>query len=154
MAPDDFRNANIILSGAPVYNPWDELFDSHLNFHFVYDNRDGRNAMYIENRKPLAGEPSAYTTDWKKVFGYIALVDNLDNNGKVLLIEGTSHVGVEAAVDFLFNDKKMAPILAKAKQGKGELASFEVLLDAASPNNTGSGKAEVLATRFYSAVNP
>jgi hypothetical protein len=152
MTTADFRNASVILSGAPVYNPWDELFDGHLNFHIVYDGA-ANNSMYIENRKPLAGEPSVYTTDWKKVFGYIALTDNLDNNGKVLLIEGTSHVGVEAAVDFLFNDKKMAPILAKARQSSGEPTNFEVLLDAASPNNSGSGQAEVLATRFYSPGN-
>lgn len=152
MTPDDFRNVSVILSGAPVYNPWDELFDSRLNFHIVYDAA-ANNSMYIENRKPLAGEPPVYTTDWKKVFGYIALTDNLDNNGKVLLIEGTSHVGVEAAVDFLFNDKKMAPILAKAKQSRGELANFELLLNAASPNNSGSGQADVIATRFYPPGN-
>lgn len=154
MTPDDFRNANVILSGAPVYNPWDELFDSRLNFHMVYDAADN-NSMYVVNRKPRAGEMPVYDTHWNQsVYGYIALTDNLDNNGKVLLIEGTSHVGVEAAVDFLFNGEKMAPILAKAKQSNGKLANFEILLDAASPSNTGSGQSAVLATRFYPAARP
>lgn len=154
MTPDDFRNVNVILSGAPVYNPWDELFDSRLNFHIVYDGA-ANNSMYVENRKPRAGEKPIYDTDWNRgVYGYIALTDNLDNNGKVLLIEGTSHVGVEAAIDFLFNDKKMAPILARAKQRNGSLSNFEILLDAASPSNTGSGQSAVISTRFYPVSNP
>jgi hypothetical protein len=154
MTPDDFRNVNVILSGAPVYNPWDELFDAHLNFHIVYDGAEN-NRMYVENRKPGAGEKLTYDTDWdRNVYGYVALTDNLDNNGKVLLIEGTSHVGVEAAVDFLFNDGKMEPILAKAKQPNGGLSNFEVLLDAAAPSNTGSGRSAVIATRFYPQGKP
>jgi len=146
LTPQDFRNVNVILSGAPVYNPWDELFDVRLNFHFVYDGAN--NSMFVENRHPHTGEPSAYRTDWKRIFGYIALTDNLDNNGKVLLVEGTSLVGVEAAVDFLFNSKMMAPVLDKAKKSNGDLSSFEVLLDATSFGG-GDGRVEVLATRFY-----
>ncbi|HVJ09647.1 MAG TPA: hypothetical protein VM554_14820 [Acidisarcina sp.] len=149
LRPEDFRNANVILSGAPVYNPWDELFDVRLNFHVHYSG-EGQSSMYIENRKPLSGELSVYTTDSQKVFGYIAVTDNLDSNGKVLLIEGTSQVGVEATVAFLFNDTKMAPIIAKARRSDGSLSNFEVLLNATSFTNSVIGQTDVIATRFDS----
>jgi hypothetical protein len=148
MRPEDFRNTNAILSGSPVYNPWVEMFDEHLNFHVGY-NGEGESSMYIVNRKPLTGEPSIYDAGSNRGFGYIALTDNLDGNGKVLLIEGTSGVGVDAAVAFLFNEKKMAPILARANAGNKLVANFEVLLDAAFLNGD-SGHTEVVATRFYS----
>lgn len=148
----DFRNANIILSGSPVFNPWVELFDSHLNFHIVYNNSDGANTLFIENRKPAAGEPSIFYADGSQGFGYIALTDNLDDNGKVLLIEGTSSPGVDAAIKFLFNDKKMAPIIAKANSGRRAPANFEVLLKATLLNSS-SGEEQVIATRYYPRSN-
>lgn len=147
LQPADFRNANVILAGAPTYNPWVELFDGHLNFHIAY-NGAGQSSMFIVNRKPLAGEPSIYDSSSSRGFGYIALTDNLDSNGKVLLVEGTSGVGVDAAVEFLFNDKKMAPIIARAEAHNKPLANFEVLLDAAFLNGD-SGQTKVVATRFY-----
>lgn len=147
MEPENFRNVNVILAGSPVYNPWVELFDEHLNFHLAY-NGEGQSSMFIVNRKPVAGEPSLYDSGTNRGFGYIALTDNLDGNGKVLLIEGTSGVGVDAAVSFLFNDKKMAPIIARAEGNRSSLSNFELLLDAAFLNGD-SGQTDVVATRFY-----
>lgn len=146
----DFRNANIILAGAPVYNPWVELFDKNLSFHLVYDGQ--HNTMYVSNRKPLAGEPSRYEIPdsgiAEKGFGYIALTDNLEGNGKVLLIEGTTSMGVDAAASFLFDDAKIVPILARIKSNRSTLPNFEILLKATFLKSH-SAETEVLSIRSY-----
>jgi hypothetical protein len=150
MSSSDFRNANAILSGAPPYNPWVELFDDRLNFHFIFNGID--HSMRVVNLHPHQREQAAYVFDQNpdhpRGYGYIALTDNLEGDGKVLLIEGTSLVGVDAAASFLFNDKKMAPIIARAKRDKGNLADFEVLVEAPFLK-LNAGDVNVVATRFY-----
>lgn len=146
----DFRNANAILAGAPVYNPWVTLFDHNLNFHIAYNGIS--NNMYVENLKPRPGEPPIYQApsvdSAHQGFGYIALTDNLGGNGKVLLIEGTTAVGVDAALSFLFDNTRMAPIIARVRSKSGTLSNFEVLLQARFLRGYSAGT-RVLATRFY-----
>jgi hypothetical protein len=147
---DSFRNASAILAGAPPYNPWVELFDDKLNFHLVFDalNR----SMKVINRHPQPGEQETYVyqedPEQRTGYGYIALADNMEGNGKVLLIEGTSMVGVDAAVSFLFDVEKMAPILARARDSQGRLSNFEVLLQAPFLKSN-AGNVSLVATRFY-----
>jgi len=147
---DSFRNANVILSGAPPYNPWVELFDDKLNFHLLFDGLN--RSMRVVNRHPQRGEPPTYVfqedPDHKLGYGYIALTDNMEGNGKVLLIEGTSMAGVDAAVCFLFDEKKMAPIIAGARTSQGKLSNFEVLLEAPFLKSN-AGNVSLVATRFY-----
>jgi hypothetical protein len=126
------------------------LFDDKLNFHLVFDalNR----SMRVINRHPQPDEPQTYVyqedPDHRTGYGYIALTDNMEGNGKVLLIEGTSMVGVDAAVSFLFDGEKMAPILARARDSRGKLSNFEVLLQAPFLK-ANAGNVSLVATRFY-----
>jgi hypothetical protein len=147
---DNFRNASAILCGAPPYNPWVEIFDGKLNFHLLFNSLD--HSMKVINRHPQKGEQPAYVyqTDpnYALGYGYIALTDNLEGNGKVLLIEGTGYTGVDASLSFLFNDKKMAPIMAQAKDSHGKLQNFEVLLQAPFIKYS-AGDVTVVATRFH-----
>ncbi len=100
--PEDLRNANVILVGAPTYNPWVEMFDNHLNFHLRYDG--SRNSVSVFNAKPQFGEPTEYlpsTEDpnrrgYTHGFGYIALTTNLEGDGHVLIIEGSTIAGIDA----------------------------------------------------------
>ncbi len=146
----DFRNANLILAGAPTYNPWIELFDRNLNFHIVYDGTT--NIMRVLNRAPEKGESAAYS--WfsndpkRRGYAYIALVDNLHHDGKVLLVEGTTMAGVDAAATFLLSDPRMATILRRADKDGHGLSNFELLLEA-SVIDGNSPDATVIATRFY-----
>jgi hypothetical protein len=152
--PEDFRNANVILVGAPTYNPWDEMFDNRLNFHLHYDGT--RNIVSVLNAKPESGEPSEYLPaaedsshrGYTHGFGYIAVTTNLEGNGRVMLVEGSTVAGVDASLSFLMNDAKMAPILKKASSFKGDRSNFEILLGANFLKSS-SPDAQVLATRFY-----
>ena len=64
----------------------------------------------------------------------------------MLLVEGSTVAGVDAALSFLQNDSKMRPILKKAYE-HGELETFEILL-AADFLKSSSPDAHVIATRF------
>ena len=152
--PEDFRNANVILLGAPTYNPWDEMFDNRLNFHLHYDGT--RNIVSVLNAKPESGEPSEYLPaaedpthrGYTHGFGYIAVTTNFEGNGRVMMVEGSTIAGVDASLSFLMNDAKMAPILKKASSSKGDHSDFEILLGANFLKSS-SPDAQVLATRFY-----
>ena len=152
--PEDFRNVNVILLGAPTYNPWDEMFDNRLNFHLHYDGT--RNIVSVLNAKPENGEPSEYLPaaedpthrGYTHGFGYIAVTTNLEGNGRVMMVEGSTIAGVDASLSFLMNDAKMAPILKKASSSKGDHNDFEILLGANFLKSS-SPDAQVLATRFY-----
>lgn len=154
--PEDLRNANVIVTGAPTYNPWVEMFDNHLNFHLRYDGP--QNSMSVLNAKPEGGEPREYSSanadpsnrGYTHGFGYIALTNNLEGNGRVLLIEGSSVAGVDASVSLLLNEARMEPILKKARLPHGGVANFEILL-AANFLKSSSPDAQILATRFYPA---
>jgi hypothetical protein len=130
------------------------MFDNHLNFHFHYDG--GRNIMSVLNTKPENGEPAEYLPapedpthrGYTHGFGYIAVTTNLEGNGRVMLVEGSTIAGVDASLSFLMNDSKMGPILKKASSSHGELGYFEVLLGANFLKSS-SPDAQVLATRFY-----
>jgi hypothetical protein len=151
--PEDLRNSNVILVGSPTYNPWVEMFDNHLNFHLHYDGE--RNSVTVLNGKPEDGEPAIYLPagedpthrGYTHGFGYIAVTANLEGNGRVLLVEGSTIAGVDASLSFLMNDAKMGPIIKKASQGSGP-GNFEVLLGANFLKSS-SPDAQVLATRFY-----
>jgi hypothetical protein len=151
--PEDLRNSNVVLVGAPTYNPWVEMFDNHMNFHLHYDGE--RNSVSVLNSKPENGEPAEYLPTgedpthrgYTHGFGYIAITTNLEGNGRVLLVEGSTVAGVDASLSFLMNDSKMEPILKKASQ-LGGLGNFEILLGANFLKSS-SPDAQVLAMRFY-----
>jgi hypothetical protein len=153
VTPEDLRNRNVVLAGSGSYNPWIAMFDSKLNFHLQYDGV--RNSVSVLNSRPIAGEPAEFIAEasgsqkqgYSHGFAYIALTDNLEGNGKVLLVEGSTVAGVDAAVSFLMNDARMKPILAQASKRDGHPEKFEVLLSADFLKSS-SPDARLLATRF------
>lgn len=145
---EDLKGANVILVGAPQGNPWVEMFEKDLNFRIVSD--EVRRTLTVENRHPKAGEQAVYTysatSDNRRAYALLSLTRNLDDTGYVLLAQGTTVAGIEAATDFLFNDTAMEPILRQASAPGGVLRGFEILLEAAFVAGSG-GRAEVRATR-------
>ncbi|WP_263417769.1 hypothetical protein [Terriglobus albidus] len=149
--PNDLKEGSMILIGSTYSNPWVEVFDSNMNFTFR-DNTSQRGSSII-NRSPRSGELRQY--DFNKldashtVYGVVALRPNLRGSGKVLLLEGTSMAGTEAAADFLFDDAHLLPFLAKIRNRDGSIPYFEVLLQSSSMNGSAS-QLVVLAYRTSS----
>jgi hypothetical protein len=147
---DDLKNANVILLGSSFSNPWAELFEKTLNFEFNYQPRP--NASLILNRHPQAGELSVYENDAAgpshRTYALIGFVPNLNNTGWVLLVEGLTMAGTQAAVDTLFNQGVMRPLLGQFRNADSSLNPFEILIETRSFGSD-SPQAGVVATRVY-----
>jgi len=146
----DLKDANVILLGSNFSNPWAELFEKNMNFEFSYQPHP--NASLILNKHPQGGELSTYQNDATgpshRTYAVIALVPNLNNTGWVLLAEGLTMAGTQAAVDTLFNRDVMRPLLGQFANADGSLNPFEILIETRSFGSD-SPQATVVATRVY-----
>jgi hypothetical protein len=146
----DLKDANVILLGSSFSNPWAELFEKNMNFEFSYQPHP--NSSLILNKHPQAGELSTYQNDANgpshRTYAVIAFVPNLNNTGWVLLAEGLTMAGTQAAVDTLFNRDAMRPLLGQFTSADDSLNPFEILIETRSFGSD-SPQASVVATRVY-----
>jgi hypothetical protein len=149
----DLKDSNAILLGSTYSDPWVELFQKSLNFEFDYEPHP--NASFIVNKHPETGELAIYTNDATtpshRTYAVIALVPNLNNTGWVLIVEGLTMAGTQAATDILFNPEQMQSVLEKASAGNGKLKPFELLIETRSFGSS-SPQANILARRIYSKL--
>jgi hypothetical protein len=148
LRPNDLKEGNIILSGAPEANPWVQLYEHDMNFVFSYDRTNKTTSVL--NRAPQANEPrqwdSTPTDKQHHVYGVVAYLPNLRGNGNVLILEGTTIAGTESALDFVSDDSKLLPFLKQIRKADGGVPHFEVLLG--TNNMSGSAvKNSILAWR-------
>jgi hypothetical protein len=147
---EDLKDSNAILLGSTYSDPWVELFQKNLNFEFDYEPHP--NASYIVNKHPVTGEPAVYTNDAAapshRTYAVVALVPNLNNTGWILIIEGLTMAGTQAATDILFNHEAMRSVLEKASTGDGKLKSFELLIETRSFGSN-APQATIIASRIY-----
>jgi hypothetical protein len=148
---EDLKSGNAILLGSSFSNPWVELFQKSMNFEFEYQPHP--NDSSIINKHPISGELPIYTNDAAapshQTYAVIALLPNLNNSGWVLIVEGLTMAGTQAAEDTLFDRKAMQPILSKARAGNGALKPFEILIETRSFGSN-SPQAKIIASRIYS----
>jgi len=148
LRPNDLKQGNIILSGAPEANPWVELFEHDMNFVFSYDRE--HHVTSVLNRAPRGSEPRQWdsrSSDVQRhVYGVVAYLPNLSGNGNVLILEGTSIAGTECALDFVSDDTQLLPFLKQIRRADGKLPRFEVVLG--TSNMSGNAvKNSILAWR-------
>ena len=148
LRPNDLKNRPVILLGSKEGTPWVQLFEDKMNFVFVHDHQKQR--FLVLNRLPQSNELPRYEADLTgpvhRVYGVVALQPNIEGSGYVLLLEGTSMAGTESAADFVFDDSRLLPFLAKIRQKNGSLPYFELLLQSNNMNGSASGS-EILAYR-------
>jgi hypothetical protein len=145
----DLKSANGVLIGAREANPWLAMFEARRNF--TIDDDQQTRIFTVSNRSPRGGESSAYyarSGDPKHLaYALIALVPNLDNSGYILIVEGTSIAGTEAAADFLTHRPyRIEGILAPVLKQYGRIPPFEVLLETTNLNGSAS-QSRVVAFR-------
>jgi hypothetical protein len=150
---EDLKDSNAILLGSTYSDPWVELFQKNLNFEFDYEPHP--NASFIVNKHPFAGELPVYTNDAAapshRTYAVVALVPNLNNTGWILIVEGLTMAGTQAATDILFNHEEMESILKKATQSDGKLKPFEILIETRSFGSN-SPQATIISSRVYSKL--
>jgi hypothetical protein len=149
MRLDAFKNGNIIMIGAQEANPWVELFERSMDFVFTIDTPDQRSAFL--NRHPGPGEAALYGEGAPaKVYAVVAFLPNLSGKGNVLLLEGISMTGTEAAVDMVMDDERILPVLRKIRRPDGSLPHFEMLVESDDLNGS-AGPPRVVAIHVHSA---
>jgi hypothetical protein len=128
---DSLKNDQLLLIGGPQYNPWEQLLSEDKNFQMVYDGQE--NSISILNKHPQPGESPVYK--WRQNdsvgrsgYSIISFSKNLNGNGHILELEGSTAQGDEAAVEFLLDNSKVDPVLKKAMNGQGRLSQFEFVL--------------------------
>jgi len=142
---EDFKGNNVVIVGSAITNPWSELIEGGLNFHLSYDG--SQNTITVKNRHPRGQESPAYTWSERdpthQGYAHIAMTRNLDGTGHILLVEGTTMAGVNAAADFLTNQNGLAAALAKSA---GPAGVIEILLEGRMMDG-GSPASRVVAVR-------
>lgn len=143
---EDFKSGNAVLIGVKQANPWVELFEGQMNFRFEY--AEGTSGYRVINHKPLAGERKEYVNrpddPQRKVYASLAVVRNLTGTGRVLIVQGTTMAGTEAAADFAFNDRGLEGAL-----GKWDPATYlELFLESAELGNNAKESRVVSVRRW------
>lgn len=141
--PDLIKQDNAILLGSRITNPWDSMFDSRLNFTIKLDSEG---FSEILNRAPAAGEQTAYTRADPAGYCVVAYLPNPSENGKVLLIEGTSVQATEACGDFLLTEDQLSSF--QKMLHVTNFPYFEVLLKTSQVKDT-SFTGTIQAYRTY-----
>lgn len=143
----DFKSGHAILVGTSKANPWMELFEPKLNFRFEFDSQQST----FRNVQPMPGERAAYHApllDPTENYSVIALLPNLSQTGNVLIVEGNSMEGTQAAVEFLASPEFSAHLLPNLQARPGDpLRYFEVLIKSRQVAG-GSNDSSVVAVRI------
>jgi len=146
----DFKDRNAILFGSPTSNPWMKLFSDKMNFQFDWDQ--ARRGM-VRNRSPRAGEQAVYAMTTNpgesgKAYAVVAFLPNVNGEGNVLLISGTTAEGTEAAGEFITDETRAAAALkAIGIDPAGPPRYFEILIAAKAIAGSAS-QSTILASRL------
>ena len=132
VAVADTHDNNLILIGSETFNPWVTLYQPTMDFVAHWDYSTDRYS--IENKAPKPGEQKLYSYERgpqakpQNPVTHIALLDNSQGQGRVLIVEGTSMGTTYGAVNFLTHDQLWKPVIKAATDSSGHLRNFEVLL--------------------------
>ena len=148
----DLKGANCVLLGGVRANPWEEIFQEKLNFRIGYDPEHHENRVI--NVSPRHGEQASYNessdSSYHRAYGLIALLPSLSSGTSIVIVQGTSTAGTEAAADLLFDDSRFEQFLRQVAGAAQHAPSFEVLLEAESVGGNAQ-QASVTAYRVLSA---
>ncbi|MBT9332430.1 hypothetical protein [Paracidobacterium acidisoli] len=144
---------NFILLGSPRSDPWSALFNDELDFRFVFDQASEQEVIHNTHPRPHESVdyvPTALGWATGESYAIIALVQNPDQNGQVLLLAGANGEGTEAAGRLVTDLPRLSTILQKCGiSSSGPLQHFELLLHlhtmAGSPSNIDVAACHILA---------
>jgi hypothetical protein len=134
---------NFIFLGSPRSDPWFSLFNDELDFRFVFDKATGQEVISNVRAQPQELKtyvPTAQGWATGQSFAIIAFVQNLDQNGHVLLLAGANGEGTQAAGKLVTDLPRFSTMLSRCGiVSAGQLQHFEMLLHlntmAATPSN-------------------
>jgi hypothetical protein len=127
----DTHDNNLILIGSESFNPWVTLYHPAMDFEAHWDYKT--DVYTVVNRAPASGESASYSYnrrdgETQKALTHIALVDNTQGQGRVLIVEGTSMGTTYGAVNFLTHETLWSPVMKKVTDSSGHIRNFDLLL--------------------------
>lgn len=150
LRPEELDDGNVILLGGSNANPWVTLFDRDLNFSIKF--KPAERSFEIMNRDPKPGEPTTYPytpyADGQAYYGLVAVRPNFKNSGNVLLLEGVTNSGLQAAVDFCLDERLVGELLKSVRNQDGTIRPFEVLVRTTAVGSTPT-RVEVVGMRVH-----
>ena len=140
----------MILLGGPWINPWGQLFEDRLNFRLNPPKEDA-SISQVENQKPENGEPAVFRNHQDGAFavGYarIAMLPNLSDSYRVLLLGATDQGSIEAGGQYVVNPTALRELLSRFHAASPQaLPFFELVLEVKSVNNS-PREVRILTTR-------
>ncbi len=147
---EDFKQSNLIMAGSLAADPWLSVVEKEMNFVLHDDSSTG--TLRVVNMKPRANEKSEYLfrNDDPRHRGLatIAFLPNLSGNGSLLIVQGFTLAGTEAAAELVTSGKDFDNLFPTFSGNRSPLPHFEVLLETMDVNGMGS-RPTVLALRTY-----
>jgi hypothetical protein len=146
---DDLKQANLILVGSLESDPWLELFQDKMNF--VLNDDESKGPLAVRNRNPQPGEEAEYLINENDpthhAYATVAFMPNLDGTGNVLVVQGFTLAGTQAAAEFLTSGRGFDVLFAPLGPSQA-LPHFEVLLQTMDVNGSASVP-KVVASRIF-----
>ena len=148
----EFKTGNFVLIGSRRGIPWEQLFESQLNFDLEEDH--ATRLYHLRNKSPLPGERPAYGVSSggraanEVTYADIALLPNLTGTGYVLILSGIDMAATEAAGELVTNPDFGATLtkLLNARTGQPPASYIEILLEAKATAGT-SGGSKIIGSR-------
>ena len=147
-----------MLVGSRRGIPWEQLFESELNFNLEEDHATRR--YHLRNKSPLPGERAVYEVSrgggaHENTYADIVLLPNLTATGYVLILAGIDMAATEAAGEFVTNSEFGATLtkLFSSRAGQPPASYIEILLEARATAGSGGG-AKIVAYRLIEGSRP
>jgi hypothetical protein len=132
----DLKESNLILAGSQEADPWLAAISSQMSF-VIHDNPSA-GELRVENRRPQQGEKSEYAYDpndpQHRGLATISFLPNLGGTGNLLVVQGFSLAGTQAAAEFVTSRHDLDALLRQYGGNSSALPHFEILLSTVEIN--------------------
>jgi hypothetical protein len=126
----DLKESNLILAGSQEADPWLAAISGQMNF-VIHDNPSA-GPLRVENKRPQQGEISEYAYDphdaQHRGLATISFLPNLGGTGNLLVVQGFSLAGTQAAAEFVTSRHDLDALLRQCGGNGSALPHFEILL--------------------------
>lgn len=136
----DLKESNLILAGSQEADPWLAAISAQMNFVVQDDPEAG--PLRVENRRPQGLEKNEYPYDphdqQHRGLATIAFLPNLSGKGNLLVVQGFTLAGTQAAAEFVTSGTDLDELLRSYGGGSAPLPHFEILLSTVEINGMAS----------------
>jgi len=110
--------------------------------NFVLHDDPAAGPLRVENMRPQSGEKSEYPYDphepQHRGLATIAFIPNLSGSGNILIVQGFSVAGTQAAAEFVTSEHDLDSLLPAYSGNTTKLPHFEILLSTVEINGMAS----------------